>query len=400
MKIKKIAAIILSVCMVWGYAFTVSAEDDAAAEIEAAKTENTAGNPAVIDIRAKSVVLMEATTKKVLFEQSGNQKMPPASVTKIMTMLLVMESLESGLIKLDDKVGTSEHAASYGGSQIWLEKGETMTVDQLLKATAIASANDAAVALGEHIGGSETGFVAMMNARAKELGMNDTSFINACGLDADGHLTTAHDIAVMSAELLKYQRIKDYSTVWMDTLRDGKTELVNTNKLIKSYNGITGLKTGTTDGAGICISATAKREGMELIAVVMGSETSDDRFRTATNLLDYGFANYMLYIPDFETLNLKDIRVLHGTERQAGLEISGENHGIVIKKGKEKDVKIELELAENIEAPVEKNQTVGKILITLDGSSAGEFSVQTKQSVSRIKMGTAFLILLKELLKI
>ena len=374
------------------------------ADVPPEETENTAAKAQEvkpqIDIKAKSVVLIEASTRKVIFEQASNEKRAPASVTKIMTMLLVMEAVESKKISLSDKVSTSEHAASMGGSQIWLEKGEEMTVDELLKATAIASANDAAVSLAEFVGGSEIGFVTMMNERAKELGMNNTNFVNACGLDVENHLTSAHDIALMSAELLKHKLVVDYSLVWMDTLRGGKTELVNTNKLIKSYNGVTGLKTGTTDDAGVCISASAKRDNMELIAVVLGSDNSNDRFNTAKNLLDYGFATHTLYSPKFEDVTLDTIPVLHGIERTVKIAVEKKDGGILLKKGREKDIQQAVELAENVSAPVEKGQSVGKIVLTLDGEAVGEFLIKSEQGVDKIRMGSAFMIILRELLRI
>ncbi|MBR6741803.1 MAG: D-alanyl-D-alanine carboxypeptidase, partial [Clostridia bacterium] len=245
-----------------------------------------------LDIKAKSAILLEPYTGKILYEQNSDEKLAPASITKIMPLLLVMEALKRGDISLETAVYASEHACSMGGSQIWLEPGEGMTVDELLKATVIASANDACVVLGELLAGSEEGFVALMNKRAKELGMNNTNFVNCTGLDADEHYTTAHDVAIMSAELIKHPLIKKYSTVWMDSLRNGESELVNTNKLVRFYKGTTGLKTGTTSKAGYCLSATAMRDGMELVAVVLSGESSDLRFSGAKKLLDYGFANY------------------------------------------------------------------------------------------------------------
>ncbi|MBQ2135263.1 MAG: D-alanyl-D-alanine carboxypeptidase, partial [Clostridia bacterium] len=246
-----------------------------------------------LDIKAKSVILMEVNTGKILYEDNADEALPPASITKIMSLLLVMEAIDRGDFDLQTVISASEHACSMGGSQIWLEPGESMEVDSLLKAAVIASANDATVALGEAVAGSEEGFVALMNERAKELGMINTNFVNCTGLDAEGHLTSAHDVAIMSCELIKHDLIKDYSTVWMDTLRNGESELVNTNKLVRFYEGTTGLKTGTTSTAGYCLSATAQRNGMELAAVVMGGDTSNDRFGGAKKLLDYGFANYI-----------------------------------------------------------------------------------------------------------
>ena len=243
-------------------------------------------------ISAPSGVLMEASTGKILYEKNPHDKRPCASITKVMTLLLVFEAIDSGKLSLEDTVTTSEHAASMGGSDIWLEPGEEMSADDMIKATVVASANDAAVALAEHISGSEETFVAQMNQRAAQLGMTDTVFKNCNGLDEEGHITSAYDVAVMSRELMKHEKIFDYTSIWLDNLRGGKTQIVNTNKLLKTYNGITGLKTGTTDDAGCCISATATRDGMSLIGVVLGADTGKQRFADAAALLDHGFANY------------------------------------------------------------------------------------------------------------
>jgi len=254
------------------------------------------------EVAAKSAVLMDVETGTLLAEQNGHEPLAPASVTKVMTMLLIMEAIDSGKISWDDTVTASEAAASKGGSQIYLKVGETMTVSDMVKSIAVSSANDCACAMAEHLAGSEAAFVEQMNTRARELGMNDTNFVNCTGLDDDpeaaAHRTSAYDIAIMSRELLKnHPDIKKYTTIWMDTVRDGAFGLSNTNKMVRFYSGCTGLKTGFTAGAGYCLSASAQREGLELIAVVMGSETSKDRFAACKSLLDYGFANYTLYTP-------------------------------------------------------------------------------------------------------
>ena len=249
---------------------------------------------AQVAVTAPAAVLMEASTGQVLFEKGAHDRRACASITKVMTLLLTFEALEAGKLSLDQELTASAHAASMGGSDIWLEEGERMTVDDLLKATVIMSANDAAVVLAEAVSGSEEAFVARMNERAGELGMEDTVFKNCNGLDEEGHLTSAYDVAVMSRALLAHEKIRDYTLTWMDSVRNGETQLVNTNKLIRSYQGITGLKTGTTGQAGSCISATAQREGMELIAVVLKADTSEKRFEAAKSLLSYGFANYTL----------------------------------------------------------------------------------------------------------
>jgi D-alanyl-D-alanine carboxypeptidase (penicillin-binding protein 5/6) len=254
-------------------------------------------NESNAEVKAKSAVLMDVNTGTVLLQQNKDERLAPASVTKIMTLLLVFEALDSEKIKLTDMVTVSENAASMGGSQIFLEVGESMSVDDMIKSVVVASANDAAVALAEFVGGSESAFVKMMNDRAAELGMTNTNFENATGLDDDtkNHLTTAYDIALMSRELLKHDKITEYTTIWMDTVRNGEFGLSNTNRLVRFYKGITGLKTGSTDKAGFCISASAKRDNLHLIAVIMGSESSSIRNAEAAKLLDYGFANYDIY---------------------------------------------------------------------------------------------------------
>ena len=324
---KKIITFLLILCLLSGIcvsakeAVTVSSECDIS-DIDI-PLDNTPVNAAIgqtLDIKAKSAVLMEPNTGKVLYESNSDEKLPPASITKIMSLLLVMEAIDRGDISLETVVTSSEHACSMGGSQIWLEPGETMTVNDLLKAAVIASANDACVALGETVAGSEEGFVALMNERANELGMTNTHFVNCTGLDAEGHLTTAYDVAVMSSALIKHDLIKDYSTVWMDSLRDGKSELVNTNKLVRFYEGTTGLKTGTTSTAKYCLSATAERNGLELVAVVMAGETSNDRFSGAKKLLDYGFANYNYSSIDAGLENNTVLDVIKGTQKTVEIE--------------------------------------------------------------------------------
>ncbi len=256
-----------------------------------------------ISVKAKSAVLMDVQTGKVLYAFNEKEKLYPASVTKVMPLLLFMEAVDEGRLSLEDKVKTTPEAASKGGSQIWLKEGEEMSVDDLLKATAVGSANDACTSLGIHLAGSEEGFVKMMNERAMALGMKNTHFVNCSGLDDDTteHLTTAYDVALMSAELLRHERIKTYTTVWMDSLRDGKTQLVNTNRLVRFYSGTTGLKTGTTSKAGHCLSASAERDGLHLVAVVMGAETSEDRFEGAKSMLDWGFANFETFTPSVDS---------------------------------------------------------------------------------------------------
>lgn len=349
---------------------------------------------------AKSVVLMEKSTGKVLYSENENEKLYPASVTKIMTILLVCEAIESGKIKLSDAVLCSDNAASKGGSQIWLEPGENMTVDELLKATCVYSANDACTLLGEYVAGSETAFNELMNERAAELGMNNTHFDNCTGLDdtTDTHLTTAYDVALMSRALLKYDFIKEYTTIWMDSLRDGETQLVNTNKLIRTYDGITGLKTGTTEKAGCCVAATAKRNNMELIAVVMGSENSKDRFLTAENLLDWGFANYEIYSPYVDIDSVSNIKVDFGKNDYVGVRIPA-IAPILINKGASSDIFVTTEISESVTAPVAENQIVGKVIVRNGDSVLAEYDIAVSESVKKLTFFDAFYKLLTSFAK-
>ena len=362
-----------------------------------AKTEKSAIGQK-LDIKAKSSILMEPETGTILYEDNGDEKLPPASITKIMSLLLVMEAIQRGDITLETQVSASEHACSMGGSQIWLEPGECMTVHELLKATVIASANDACVALGELISGSEEGFVALMNERAKELGMNNTTFKNCTGLDADGHLTTAHDVAIMSCELIKHELIKDYSTVWMDSLRDGKSELVNTNKLVRFYKGTTGLKTGTTSIAKYCLSASAKRDGLSLVAVVLAGETSNDRFEGAKKLLDYGFANYCFSKITSE-LKEKEISIKGGTEKT--VRVSAEDTvNVLLPKTSKSKIKRETEWKENISAPIEKGDVVGYVNIYNGESTIGRIPILAEKSVKKLNFAISFVRILRGLFKI
>ncbi len=371
-------AMSLNVC-----AKTVSMEyeaQDLNTPLESVTTSAAVG--ATLDIKAKSAILLEPYTGRILYEANADEKLPPASITKIMSLLLVMEAMDRGEMALDTKITASEHACSMGGSQIWLEPGEVMTVDELLKAAVIASANDATVALGEAIAGSEEGFVALMNERAKELGMNNTTFINCTGLDAQNHLTTAHDVALMSAALIKHQLIKNYSTVWMDSLRGGESELVNTNKLVRFYQGTTGLKTGTTSGAGYCLSATAKRNGMELVAVIMGGDTSNDRFNGAKKLLDYGFANYSFTSVPAQLEENLTVPVKGGVEKQVVVE-AGSPLNLLLEKSQSGKVTQELTLIEAVQAPVKKGDSLGSVKIMINGEEAGVIELTAAQDVAK-----------------
>ncbi len=386
---KKVICIILVLLAVFNISVsaentvTVSSECDISDINEPIK--ETASNAAVgqtLDIKAKSVILMEVNTGEILYESNSDEQLPPASITKIMPLLLVTEALDRGDISLDTTVTASEHACSMGGSQIWLEPGETMTVHELLKATVIASANDACVALGEFLSGSEEGFVAAMNERAKELGMNNTNFVNATGLDAEGHLTTAHDVAIMSAELIKHDLIKEYSTVWMDSLRNGKSELVNTNKLVRFYKGTTGLKTGTTSIAKYCLSATAERDGLELVAVVLAGDTSNDRFEGAKKLLDYGFANYSFKVLESE-LKEKEISIAKGVKKQIKVE-NAKNLNLLLPKNSKEEVKRETVWNENITAPIKSGEVLGYVNVKIGEDEVGKIEITAAETVKKL----------------
>lgn len=355
---------------------------------------------ATVTVNAISAILMDASTGQVLYAVNEHERLYPASVTKIMPLLLFMEALDEGKINLTDTVTASPVAASKGGSQIWLKEGEQMTVDELLRATAIASANDACTALGEHIAGSEEAFVALMNKRAKELSMENTNFVNCSGLDDDTteHLTTAYDIALMSKELLSHERIRSYTTVWMDTLRDGATELTNTNRLVRFYSGTTGLKTGTTDKAGYCLSASAERDGLHLIAVIMGAESSDDRFEGAKALLNWGFANYETVTPSFENVEIPRVKVLRGVCEELEAEVRGVNP-VTLLKGEKDKMEYSVEISENVEAPVEKNQLLGKIIVKAGDSVIGEYNLVAKEEIRKITLWDYMQGFLKSLTK-
>lgn len=349
------------------------------------------------EIPAKSAVLMDAGSGQLLFEKNAHQPMPPASITKIMTLLLVMEAIEDGQLRWEDTAVCSDHAASMGGSQIWLEPGETMTVEELFKAAAVKSANDASMVLAEQVSGSESAFVKQMNARAKALGMKDTVFKNPTGLDAEGHVSTAYDIALMSRELLKHPEVTRYTTIWMDSLRDGKTSLVNTNKLVRFYKGCTGLKTGTTDGAGSCLSASATRQGLSLIAVSMGSDTSDQRFSACKALLNYGFASFESFQPEVPAEELIPADVIRGVEEQVELK-AGSCSPVLIPKGKGAEVTRTVTLPESVEAPVKEGAVLGEAIFSLEGRILARIPLTAASGVNRMDFFTAFSLLLKSLL--
>lgn len=350
------------------------------------------------DITAPAAVLMEAGSRKILFEKNPHEQRACASITKVMTLLLVMEAIESGKINYDDTVTASAHAASMGGSDIWLEEGETMTVHEMIKATVVASANDAAVALAELVSGSEDDFVSAMNNRAGELNMKDTVFKNCNGLDEEGHITSAYDVAIMSSELMKHEKIFEYTGIWLDYLRDGKTQIVNTNKLLKTYDGITGLKTGTTSQAGSCISATATRGGMSLIAVVLGAESGTDRFKNAAALLDFGFANYEVVTFDAKAHELETIPVKNGMKGDVKISCNGIS-ALVVQKGTKDKVKESVTLADDVEAPVEKGTKVGTITYSLNDENISSFDIVTDDSVEKMTFSAIFAELFDALIR-
>lgn len=338
-----------------------------------------------------SAILMDAATGQVLFEQNADEALPPASVTKVMTLLLVMEAIESGRIALTDTVTVSAKAAGMGGSQVFLKEGEGMSVEEMLKCVVIASANDCAVALAEHVAGSEENFVSEMNARAATLGMVNTCFENTNGLDdtVKNHVTSARDIAIMSRELIRYPKILEYSGTWMDSIRDGAFGLTNTNRLVRFYKGCTGLKTGSTAKAGFCVSATAERDGVSLICVIMGAKTRDIRNACAASLLDYGFANFTTYRHE---AGAACVPLVGGKERE--LPVSWEAFTCTVPKGKAKSVSCEIILPEKIAAPVACGDEVGAVVYTLDGAEIGRVSIAATEEREKIGFAVLFRMLL------
>ena len=338
-----------------------------------------------MNLPAKSAVLMDVTTGQLLYEQNAHEALAPASVTKVMTMLLIMEAIDSGRIKWDDSVTTSEAAAAKGGSQVYLKVGEAMSVAEMVKCIAVSSANDCACAMAEHLAGSEAAFVEAMNKRAKELGMNDTKFVNCTGLDdaveAKNHKTSAYDIALMSRELLKnHPDIKKFTTIWMDTVRDGAFGLSNTNKLVRFYQGATGLKTGFTAQAGYCLSASAIREDMELVAVVMGCESSKDRFAACKSLLDYGFATYALIVPQAQKA---EIPVKLGVKSSVSAVPAGED-ALLIDKSQKSQVTQETQLLPEVVAPVSRGQRLGTLSVKVGQQVLKEIPLVAEESVEKL----------------
>ena len=358
---------------------------------------SAAGEEAALSLSCPSAVLMEKETGAILYDQNAHQQLEPASVTKVMTLLLVMEAVDSGRVALDDTVTVSSYAAGMGGSQVYLEEGEQMTVDEMIKCVTVVSGNDCAVALAEHLAGSETAFVAQMNQRARELGMEDTTFLNCTGLPAQGHVTSAYDIALMSRELiLNHPSIRDYATIWMDSIRGGEFGLTNTNRLIRFYPGATGLKTGSTDGALYCMSATAERDGMELIAVVMKAPTTSQRFEDAKALLDYGFAHYSL-TSVYPEAPLAPVDVLLGVQGQVQPQLQRDCR-LLVRRGEEGQITTRLTLADNVEAPVDQGQTLGQMEVYVGEELRDTVPILASQAVDRLSVPEIFSQMLQDLL--
>lgn len=343
-----------------------------------------------VEIKAKSAILMDVDSGKILMKYNECEKLPPASVTKIMPLLLFCEAIDDGKISLNDTVTASSEAAAKGGSQIWLKEGEKMSVDDLLKAVAVGSANDACCALSEYVAGSEKEFVNLMNKRAKELNMTNSVFYNCSGLDdEDTNITTAKDIAIMSCELMKHEIIQKYTCIWMDSLRNGQTQLVNTNKLVRFYQGTTGLKTGTTNKAGCCLSATAKRENLHLCAVVLGSDNSTDRFETAKAMLNWGFSNYVSVKPVIEKNLITPVKVIMG-EKKSVIPLVPTVDSIIVKKGEENNLKQTISLSLDVDSPLEKGQVLGTIKFSYKNEEIKSYDLVSPESVNRISFAFAF----------
>lgn len=346
-------------------------------------------------VTAPSAILVEQTSGQVLYELNPDEKLHIASVTKSMTMLLIMEAIDSAKISLTDTVTASEYASSMGGSQIFLEPGEQMTVEEMLKAIVIASGNDAAVAMAEHIAGTETAFVEMMNKRAEELGCTNTHFINCNGLDeTENHYSSARDISKISCELLKHPKITEYTTVWMDTLRNGEFGLSNTNKLIRFYNGANGIKTGYTSSAKFCLSAAAKRDNMQLVAVVLAAPTSSDRFSSATRLLDYGFANYCVVNASEQIGTIEPLTVIGGKTKSLQVKADPDLN-FIVKKGNQDKIEVSFNINKDIKAPIEENQIVGTASLKIGTDKVAECNIISTENIPRMTVGSMFAKIMK-----
>lgn len=377
---KRAIVFILSVCFVVNLPLSVYAADKK-------ESEST----------AVSSILMCMDTGDVISEDNAYEHVSPASVTKIMSILLIMEAIDSGKISLSDMVTASENAQSKGGSQIWLETGEQMSVEDLLKAVVIASANDACTALGEYVAGSDSAFVKMMNDKVEELGLKDTNFENCTGLDDTtvNHYSCAYDLAVIATEVMKYDLIKKYSTVWLDSLRNGETELNNTNKLVNTYDGITGLKTGTTSNAGFCLCATAKRDGMSLVSVVLGAETSQERFDLASQLLDFGFNNYKLCPIEIDSSKITEIKVKNGRLKKT-VPVSANYESILVTKDCE-NFEYEYNIKNSVSAPVKKGDPLGEIVVMSANSQVASVELVASEDIKKVNFSYIFSELIKNI---
>ena len=381
---KKLVCFILCIYIIFSLNLNIFADNGIYNE-----AEDVIKDAPELNIKAKSAVLMDAETGALLYSKNPNEALPPASVTKIMTLLLVMEAISDGSVKLEDKVFVSGNAAEKGGSQIFLEEGEEITVHDLLKSTIIASANDCAAALAELVSGSENAFVDKMNKRALELGLKNTVFENCTGLDdtVSNHVTSAYDIALMSRELIKYDIVLQYSSLWQDTVRGGAFTLTNTNRLVRYYSGCTGLKTGSTDNAGFCVSATAKRNGLHLIAVIMGAETKEDRNEGARCLLDYGFSTYSLYSENFG--EVEPIPVTYSKMRSTISYCKGIK--LLVGKGDALKIEKKYELPDSITAPLSKGAVIGQVKYYLDEKEIGSAEIYIDEDLERLSVFDIFL---------
>ncbi len=371
-------------------------QNDPTAKVSAPAQLAPAADASALDLPCRNAILVNLDTGTVLYELEADTRVPIASITKVMTLLLTMEAVEQGKAALTDIVPVSEHAYNMGGSQIWLEPGEQFTLDEMIKAICISSANDAAVAVAEYIGGSEPVFAEMMNARAQQLGMTNTHFVNACGLDEEGHYSSARDVAVMSRELMRHPKILEYTGIWMDSLRNGQTQLVNTNKLLRTYQGATGLKTGTTSGAGVCIAASATRDNMGLLAVVLGAASSAERFEAARQLLDFGFAGWQVSACPEVAGRVQALPVRGGTSEQVALSYRLPEK-LLTKRSQAQALTAQLELPERLEAPVQAGQQVGQVQVLSDGQLLGTWPVTAAGSVDVLDFGAALSLLTKAL---
>ena len=411
MERRNFAALCAAVLCFWLFALAFGTAQGMGLHLVARREAKTASAQAVwvepalpaaaapaLSLNCRAAILIEQDSGRMLYEKNAEEKMPIASITKVMTLLLTFEAIHDGRLTLDTLVPVSEHAYHMGGSQIWLEPGEQLTLDEMLRAICVSSANDAAVAVAELVGGSEPAFVEQMNARAAQLGMEQTTFRNACGLDTEGHLSTARDVAIMSREILTHcPEVLYYSGIWTDSLRNGQTQLVNTNKLLKSYRGITGLKTGTTGKAGVCISASAERDGLRLIAVVLGSASGKERFQAASTLLDYGFAHYESAATALPGDAPQTLPVEHGTAATVPLNYESPGH-CLMPKGEGGTLEAVVELPASLSAPVAAGEQVGRIKILHQGTEMCSYPITAAQNVDALSFRYCLRLLAQSLL--